>query len=131
MFKLLISTLFASVLALSPGEIAEIIRQKQKKAATMIKVEELSPACGLIECADITESCTNLDIVWNQGQCCPVCSSPGYNTERLDTDLGFRAVAQATTADPALCRDVRCFKLVCEPGKKPSAPSGGCCNVCK
>merc|ERR1719263_2501626 len=94
--------LFTVVMALSPSEIAEIVRQKQKKAKTMINVGELPASCGLIECADITESCTNLEIVWNEGQCCPVCSTPGYSTAKLDSDLGFRAVSQSVTADPEL-----------------------------
>ena len=41
---------------------------------------QLDPSCGSVDCADMSTCTPNtgLEIVWNEGQCCPVCTEAGY-----------------------------------------------------
>lgn len=114
---------------LNPGEIAEVLRAKSNSAKAMVNTNELPVACQAIQCANIADICP-LDVVWEAGSCCPVCQTKGYKPGMKPvTDEYLVEMWQGAPLDS--CKNVKCFRLQCPKGEKPSAPSGGCCKVCK
>lgn len=114
----------------APAEVAELLRQKQNSAELMVDPSKLSPACAKVTCADVVTHCTQAEVFWPEGQCCPLCGDKDYvPAVKLDTTY---LVPTWAGADPVKCLNVKCFQQVCAAGQKIAPPSGGgCCEACK
>jgi len=114
----------------TPSETAELLRQKNNSPDLMTDLSKLPPACASVTCADVVTHCTQAQVFWPEGQCCPLCGDESYvPAVKLDTTY---IVPTWAGADPVKCANVKCFQQVCPSGQKIASPSGGgCCEVCK